>query len=187
MRAVIDVWFAGLQRDIETVTDPLCRDHGLPAMVLSLTDSQHVSRHLEGLSLAMPHVGSMESDTALVGTTLSAILIGSLLAHVNLFAPLFLNPIGLLLGGALAGGTYLYGRKALQGRMRSAKVPVVARQILTDGRVRSAVNKQRPELIKAVETAWTDAASERFTDELNDMLGNALRERADERAVLFLV
>lgn len=187
LRAVIDVWFAGLQRDIETVTDPLCRDHGLPAMVLSLTDSQHVSRHLEGLSLTMPHVGSMESDTALIGTTLSAILIGSLLAHVNLFAPLFLNPLGFVVGGALAGGTYLFGRKALAGKMRSAKVPVIARQILTDGRVRSAVNKQRPELIQAVQMAWTDAASERFTDELNDMLGNALRERADERAVLFLV
>lgn len=187
LRPVIDVWFAGLQRDIETVTDPLCRDHGLPAMVLSLTDSQHVSRHLEGLSLAMPHVGSMESDTALVGTTLSAILIGSLLAHANLFAPLFLNPLGVLVGGALAGGTYLFGRKALSGKMRSAKVPVIARQILTDGRVRSAVNKQRPELIKAVQHAWTDAASERFTDELNEMLGSALRERADERAVLFLV
>ncbi|MEP4193030.1 MAG: hypothetical protein ABJN51_18210, partial [Sneathiella sp.] len=73
------------------------------------------------------------------------------------------------------------------GKMRSAKVPVIARQILTDGRVRSAVNKQRPDLIKAVQQAWTDAASERFTDELNDMLGSALRERADERAVLFLV
>ena len=187
LRPVIDVWFAGLQRDIETVTDPLCREHGLPAMVLSLTDSQHVSRHLEGLSLAMPHVGSMESDTALVGTTLSAILIGSLLAHANLFAPLFLNPLGLVVGGVLAGGSYFYGRKALSGKMRSAKVPVIARQILTDRRVRSAVNKQRPELIEAVQTAWTDAASERFTDELNDMLGSALRERADERAVLFLV
>jgi hypothetical protein len=187
LRPVIDVWFAGLQRDIETVTDPLCRDHGLPAMVLSLTDSQHVSRHLEGLSLAMPHVGSMESDTALVGTTLSAILIGSLLAHVNLFAPLFLNPLGLVVGGVLAGGSYLYGRKALSGKMRSAKVPVIVRQILTDGRVRSAVNKQRPDLIDAVQTTWSEAASERFTDELNDMLGSALRERADERAVLFLV
>ena len=187
LRPVIDVWFAGLQRDIETVTDPLCREHGLPAMVLSLTDSQHVSRHLEGLSLAMPHVGSMESDTALVGTTLSAILIGSLLAHANLFAPLFLNPLGLVVGGVLAGGSYFYGRKALSGKMRSAKVPVIARQILTNGRVRSAVNKQRPELIDAVQTAWADAASERFTDELNEMLGSALRERADERAVLFLV
>ena len=187
LRPVIDVWFADLQRDIETVTDPLCREHGLPAMVLSLTDSQHVSRHLEGLSLAMPHVGSMESDTALVGTTLSAILIGSLLAHANLFAPLFLNPLGLVVGGVLAGGSYFYGRKALAGKMRSAKVPIIARQILTDGRVRSAVNKQRSELIEAVQTAWSDAASERFTDELNDMLGSALRERADERAVLFLV
>ena len=187
LRPVIDVWFAGLQRDIETVTDPLCRDHGLPAMVLSLTDSQQVARHLEGLSLAMPHMGSMESDTALVGTTLSAILIGSLLAHANLFAPLFLNPIGLVLGGALAGGTYFYGKKALTGKMRGAKFPVIARQVLTDGRIRSAVDKQRPDLITAVQSAWTEAAADRFTGELNDMLGSALRERADERAVLFLV
>jgi len=64
---------------------------------------------------------------------------------------------------------------------------VIARQILTDGRVRSAVNKQRPELIKAVQKAWVEAAADRFTGELNDMLGSALRERADERAVLFLV
>ena len=187
LRPVIDVWFAGLQRDIETVTDPLCRDHGLPAMVLSLNDSQHVARHLEGLSLAMPMVGSVESDTALIGTGLSAILIGSLLAHANLFAPLFLNPIGLVVGGALAGGTYLYGRKALAGKVRSAKMPVIARQIMTDGRIRAAVNKQRPDLKKAVQEAWTSAAAERFTAELTEMLGSALRERADERAVLFLV
>ena len=92
-----------------------------------------------------------------------------------------------MLGGALAGGTYLYGKKALAGKMRSAKVPVMARQILTDGRIRSSVKKQRPELIEAVQTAWTDAAADRFTGELNEMLGSALRERADERAVLFLV
>ncbi len=187
LRPVIDVWFADLQRDIETVTDPLCRDHGLPAMVLSLNDSQHVARHLEGLSLSMPSVGSMESDTALVGTTLSAILLGSLLAHVNLFAPLFLNPLGLLLGGALAGGTYIFGKKALAGTVRTAKMPVIARRILTDGRIRSAVKKQRPELLGAVQTAWVEAAATRFTGELTDMLGSALQERADERAVLFLV
>jgi hypothetical protein len=187
LRPVIDVWFSGLQRDIETVTDPLCRDHGLPAMVLSLNDSQHVSRHLEGLSLAMPNVGSVESDTALVGTTLSAILIGSLLAHANVFAILFLNPLGVILGGAMLGGTYLFGKKAIAGKVRGAKMPIVARQILTDGRIRSAVNKQRGDLIKAVQTAWTEAASTRFTSELTDMLGSALRERADERAVLFLV
>ena len=187
LRPVIDVWFAGLQRDIETVTDPLCRDHGLPAMVLSLNDSQHVAKHLEGLSLSMPNVGSMESDTALVGTTLSAILIGSLLAHANVFAALFLNPIGIILGGAMLGGTYLFGKKAIAGKVRSTKMPIIARQMLTDGRIRSAVNRQRGELIKAVQTAWQDAASERFTEELTEMLGNALRERADERAVLFLV
>ena len=187
LRPVIDVWFAGLQRDIETITDPLCRDHGLPAMVLSLSDSQHVAKHLEGLSLAMPDVGTMESDTALVGTTLSAILIGSLLAHANIFAALFLNPIGIILGGAMLGGTYLFGKKAIAGKVRSAKMPVLARQILTDGRIRSAVSRQRADLIKAVQTAWTEAASDRFTEELAEMLGTALRERADERAVLFLV
>ena len=148
LRPVIDVWFAGLQRDIETITDPLCRDHGLPAMVLSLSDSQHVAKHLEGLSLAMPDVGTMESDTALVGTTLSAILVGSLLAHANIFAALFLNPIGIILGGAMLGGTYMFGKKAIAGKVRSAKMPVLARQILTDGRIRSAVSRQRADLIK---------------------------------------
>ena len=135
----------------------------------------------------MPNVGSVESDTALVGTTLSAILIGSLLAHANVFAILFLNPLGVILGGAMLGGTYLFGKKAIAGKVRGAKMPIVARQILTDGRIRSAVNKQRGDLIKAVQTAWTEAASTRFTSELTDMLGSALRERADERAVLFLV
>ena len=187
MRPVIDSWFAGLQRDIETLTDPLCRDHGLPAMVLSLDDSQHVARHLEGLSVSAPAVGSLESDTALVGTTLSAVLIGALLAKANLFAPLFLNPIGLVIGGALAGGGYLYGKKALAGKFRGANVPKLARQILTDGRIRGAATKQRADMITAVKSAWEDAASDRFSGELTDMLGAALTERADERAVLFLI
>ncbi|MGB6230767.1 MAG: hypothetical protein WBF53_11660, partial [Litorimonas sp.] len=187
LRPVIDVWFAGLQRDIETITDPLCREHGLPAMVLSLDDSAYVSQHLEGLSLAAPSIGHLETDTALLGTTLAAILVSALLAHANLFAPLLMNPVGLLVGGAVAGGGYLFGKRALAGRFRSAKVPVVARQVLTEKRIAQAVDKQRPELVEAVRAAWVGQASERFTEDLIGMLGRALLDRADERAVLFLI
>jgi len=187
LKPVIDKWFAQLQRDIERETDPLCRDHGLPAMVLSLDDSQHVSRHLEDLAVAAPKVNTMESDTALMGTTLSALIISALLAKANLFAPLFLNPIGLVVGGAIAGGSFLYGRKALEGKFKGAKVPVLARQIMTDGRIRRAANKQRPELVQAVDEAWRQAAADRFTEDLTSTLRTALSERADERAMLFLI
>lgn len=187
LRPIIDNWFAGLQRDIEAQTDPLCRAHGLPAMVLSLDGSEHVSRHLEGLSVNAPGMASLESDTALVGTGVSALLISGLLAKANLFAALFVNPIGILVGGALLGGGYLFGRKALSGKMRRSNLPVLARQILTDGRVKSAIKRQRPDLIKAVAKAWDDAAADRFSGELTNMLEKALVERADERAVLFLI
>jgi hypothetical protein len=187
LRPIIDSWFANLQRDIEAHTDPLCRAHGLPAMVLSLDGSEHVSRHLEGLSVSAPGMASLESDTALVGTGVSALLISALLAKVNLFAALFVNPVGIIVGGALLGGGYLFGRKAISGKMRKSKLPVVARQILTDARVRAAAKRQRPDLIRAVSKAWDDAAAERFSLELTDMLERALVERADERAVLFLI
>ena len=187
LRPVIRRWFSGLQRQIEADTDPLCRDHGLPAMVLSLDDSQAVSRHLEGLTVAAPQVASLESDTALMGTTLSAVVIGVLLAKANLLAPLLANPIGLVVGGAVGGAGFLFGRKALEGKFRGANVPVIARQVMTDNRVRKAAAKQRDELISAVTSAWDSAASERFTKELTDTLSEALSERADERAVLFMI
>lgn len=187
LRPVIDTWFATLQRDIESQTDPLCRAHGLPAMVLSLDGSGHVSRHLEGLSVSAPALTSLESDTALLGTGVSAVLISALLAHANLFAALFVNPIGIVVGGALLGGSYLFGKKALSGRMRRSKLPLIARQILTEGRVKAATKRQRPELIKAVAKAWDEAAAAKFSGELTDMLEKALIERADERAVLFLI
>ena len=187
LKPVIDNWFAELQRDIERETDPLCRDHGLPAMVLSLDDSQHINRHLENLSVSAPKVNTMESDTALLGTTLTALIVSALLAKANLFAPLLMNPIGLVVGGAVAGGGFLYGRKALEGKFKSANVPVLARQIMTDGRIKRAASKQRTELIQVVDDAWQQAASERFTDELTDTLKDALTERADERAMLFLI
>ena len=187
LRPVIRSWFAGLQRQIEADTDPLCRDHGLPAMVLSLDDSQTVSRHLDGLTVAAPQVASLESDTALMGTTLSALVIGVLLAKANLLAPLLANPIGLVVGGAVGGAGFIFGRKALEGKFRTANVPVVARQVMTDKRIRKATDKQRDELIRAVTTAWDAAASERFTKELTDTLSKALSERADDRAVLFMI
>jgi len=187
LKPVIDDWFAELQRDIEKETDPLCRDHGLPAMVLSLDDSQHVSRHLEDLAIAAPKVDTLESDAAFMGTTLTALIVSALLAKANLFAPLFLNPIGLVVGGATAGGIFLYGRKSLQGKFKNANVPALARQIMTDGRIRRAVEKQRPDLIGAVSQAWNEAATERFTQELTDTLNTALTERADDRAMLFLI
>lgn len=187
LRPVIRQWFAGLQRDIEKDTDPLCRDHGLPAMVLSLDDSQHVSRHLEGLTVAAPQVASLESDTALLGTSLSAVVIGVLLAKANLLAPLLLHPVGLLLGGAVGGAGFLFGRKALEGKFRGANVPVPVRALMTDNRIRRAAEKQRGELIEAVTEAWSSAAAERFTGELTETLERALTERADDRAVLFLI
>ena len=187
LKPVIDDWFAQLQRDIERETDPLCRDHGLPAMVLSLDDSQHISRHLEDLAVSAPKVNTMESDTALMGTTLTALIISALLAKANLFAPLFLNPIGLVVGGVVAGGSFIYGRKALEGRFKGANVPRLARQIMTDGRIRRAAAKQRPELIQVVTEAWEVAAAERFTGELTETLRAALTERADDRAMLFLI
>ncbi len=187
LRPVIRRWFAELQRQIETDTDPLCRDHGLPAMVLSLDDSQTVSKHLDGLTVAAPQVASLESDTALMGTTLFAVVIGVLLAHANLLAPLLANPIGVVVGGAMGGAGFLFGRKALEGKFRTTNVPVVARQLMTDNRIRKATEKQRDELIRAVTTAWDSAAAGRFTKELTDTLSAALAERADDRAVLFMI
>ncbi|PHR92560.1 MAG: hypothetical protein COA69_06910 [Robiginitomaculum sp.] len=187
LRPAIENWFAELQRSIEHITDPLCRDHGLPAMVLSLDDNAHISRHLEGLSVAAPQVASLENDTALAGTTVSAILIGVLLAKANLLAPLLANPIGIAVGGALGVGGFFFGRKALEGKLRSAKIPILARKLMTNSRVRKAANSQRDELIKSVATAWNDEAASRFTQELITTLETAFLQRTHERAVLFLL
>ena len=123
LRPIIDDWFAELQREIEKETDPLCRDHGLPAMVLSLDDSQHVSQYLDGMSVAAPQVGSLESDTALAGTTISMVIIGALLAHANLLAPLLANPIGLVAGGIMAGGGSCLGVKLWRGNFEGRMSP----------------------------------------------------------------
>jgi len=187
LKPIITQWFAALQRQIETDTDPLCREHGLPAMVLSLDDSPHVNQHLEGLSVKAPQVASLESDTALMGTTLSTILAGVLLAKANLLAPLLANPIGLVLGAAMAGGMFVAGKRGLEGKFRRANLPVPLRQIMTNRRIKKAIKKQRPALISAVASAWDDAAQAHFTGELTAMLEHALLERADARARLFLI
>ncbi|MEE9272070.1 MAG: hypothetical protein V3U57_02180 [Robiginitomaculum sp.] len=187
LRPAIEDWFSDLQRSIEKITDPLCRDHGLPAMVLSLADSTHIARHLEGLSVAVPQVASLESDTALAGTTISAILIGILLAKVQLLAPLMANPIGIAVGGVLGVGGFFFGKKVMEGRLRAANVPALLRPLLTDRRVRKAALAQRKNLINEVVSAWNADASERFAKELIETLNTAFLERANERAVLFLL
>jgi len=184
LRPVINDWFGNLQRDIEKDTDPVCRDHGFPAMVLSLDDSQTVSEYLEGMSVSAPTVAGLETDTALVGASLSGLIIGTLIAKAS---PLIAAPGGLLIAGVVAGGGFLFGRKALEGTFSKANVPVTARQLLTDGRVRRAAKKQRPDMIRAVNTAWEEAATDRFAAELVETLNTALSERADGRAVLFLI
>ncbi len=187
LRPVIEEWFAALQRDIEKDTDPLCRNHGLPAMVLSLDDSAHVSRHLEGLSMSMPKLANMEQDTAIAGTTVSAIVIGVILAKANLLLPLLTNPIGLALGGAAGLGGIVFGRKALEGKMKASNLPLLLRKTMTDGRLRKASKQQRGDIILTVQKAWKEAASERFSGELVETLSSALIDRTDERAVLFLI
>jgi len=87
----------------------------------------------------------------------------------------------------MAGGAFFVGRKSLEGKFRSANVPVAVRQIMTNKRIRRAIDKQRSVLITAVAQAWDGAAQAQFTDELTHMLEQALSERADNRARLFLV
>ena len=187
LRPKIENWFSDLQREIEQITDPLCREHNLPAMVLSLDDSTHIAKHLESLQVSAPKMTGLENDIALVGTTLSTIIIGVLLSQVHLLAPLLANPISLLAGGAIGVGGFIYGKKSLKGKLQQADFPVVARRIMTDGRVRKAAKSQRDEMIKAVAKAWNEKAAKQFTSELVATLKTAFLERADERAVLFLL
>jgi hypothetical protein len=187
LRPVIEDWFAQLQRGIEAVTDPMCREHGMPAMVLSLDNSTHIAEHLEGLTVAAPHVASLESDTALAGTTVSALVIGVLLAKAQLLAPLLANPIGIAVGSVLGIGGFFFGKKALEGKMRAANVPRFLRPLLTDRRVRKAAKSQRAELIKVVAEAWDEEASSRFAGDLITSLETTFVQRTHERAVLFMV
>jgi len=187
LRPVIDEWFARLQRSIETVTDPLCRDHGLPAMVLSLDDSAHISRHLEGLSVGSPQLANLEQDTAIAGTTISAILIGIVLAKAQLLVPLLANPFTFIVAAGAGLGGVIFGRKALEGKMRSSKIPKVARSVMTDKRLKKASAEHRSELILAVQNAWSGDAAEKVHQDLTETLQRALIERTDERAVLFLI
>lgn len=184
LRPVIDDWFAGLQREIEKDTDPVCRDHGFPAMVLSLDDSREISDYLEGMSVSAPKVAGLEADTALVGATLSGLVIGTLIAKAS---PLIAAPGGLLIAGVIAGGGFLFGKKALKNTFNKSNVPAAARQLVTDGRIKRAAKKQRPEMIRAVNDAWREAATEKFASELIATLNSALSQRADDRAVLFLI
>ncbi len=184
LRPVINDWFAGLQREIEKDTDPLCRDHGFPAMVLSLDDNQQVSDYLEGMSVAAPKVAGLEADTALVGASLTGLIIGTLAAKAS---PLIAAPGGIFIAGIIAGGGFLVGKKALEKTFNKANVPVMARQLVTNRRIRTAAKKQRPDMIRAVNEAWKTAATERFTSELITTLNSALAQRADDRAVLFLI
>ena len=58
---------------------------------------------------------------------------------------------------------------------------------MTDGRIRRDAKKQLDDIIGAVKAAWDEAASDRFTRELIETLETALGQRADDRAVLFLI
>jgi len=71
--------------------------------------------------------------------------------------------------------------------MKAANLPLILRKTLTDGRLRKASKNQRGEIILTVQKAWKEAAADRFSGELVDMLSSALIDRTDERAVLFLI
>lgn len=187
LRPVIEDWFAGFQRQIEEITDPLCREHNLPAMVLSLDDSTHIARHLEALELKAPQVTTLESDTALAGTTLSTLLISALLAQAHLLAPLLANPLVLVIGGVIGVGGFFASKTALKGKMRNSNLPKPVRMMVTEARVRRIAKRARPDMIHSIEKAWTAEAASRFAEELTQTLKKAFLERADERAVLFLL
>ena len=178
MQGPLRTWTEGLMRDLENELTSLCVRCGVPPEHMSLSGAR-LSTGVGGVKLSMGSAMGMDVISGLLGVVLAAV--GASICGGGGVALVSAGPVGMLTGAVAGVLLALLGRPGLERALRTVRLPVLMRQLVTDGSVRRGLLRQRQQTERAIIAALADPANG-FAAGLCQSLSQTLGEQLERMA-----
>lgn len=178
IRGDLRAWTDGLMRELEGELTSLCARCGVPPERMSLSCTQ-VSAGVSGVRLSLASAMGMDVFSGMLGVVLGAV--GASICGGGGVALVGTGPVGMIAGAAAGVLLALLGKSGMEKLMRGMKVPVLLRQVVTDGAVRAGVNRQEEAIKRSIISALADPGngfSARLAASIAGTLGTQLERMA---------
>lgn len=178
IRGDLRAWTDGLMRELEGELTSLCARCGVPPERMSLSCTQ-VSAGVSGVRLSLASAMGMDVFSGVLGVVLGAV--GASICGGGGVALVGTGPVGMIAGAAAGVLLALLGKSGMEKLMRGMKVPVLLRQVVTDGAVRAGVNRQEEAIKRSIISALADPGngfSARLAASIAGTLGTQLERMA---------
>ncbi|MDO5299293.1 MAG: Hsp70 family protein [Clostridia bacterium] len=146
-------WTDALMRTLEGELTALCIRCGVPPEHMSLTGAR-VDAGLNGVSISLLDAMGMDIVSGLMGVVLAAV--GASICGGGGVALVSAGPVGMIAGASAGILLALLGRSGMEKALRHARLPVLARKLVTDAAVRRGLGRQREEIETAIITSLAD-------------------------------
>ncbi len=178
MREPLRAWMQGLMNELENELTSLCMRCGVPPEQMSLSGAQ-LRTGVGNLKLSMGSAMGMDALSGLLGVVLA--VVGASICGGGGIALVSSGPVGIVTGVVAGVLLALLGKPGLERALRTARLPVLMRQIVTDGSVRRGLNRQRPQAERAIIEALADPKNG-FASGLCQSLSQTLGDQLERMA-----
>ena len=178
MEEDLKAWLHALMRTLEGDLTALCMRCGVPPERMSLSGTR-VDAGLSGVKISLLDAMGMDVLSGLAGVVLA--VIGAGLCGGGGVALVSTGPAGLIAGAAAGVLLAIVGRPGMEKALRKARIPLLARRLVTDSAVKKGLSRQREGMEQAVIRALADPAngfSARICRNLAGTLGTQLEQMA---------
>ena len=145
---------------------------------MSLTDTR-VQTGLGGVKVSLSGALGMDVVSGLLGVVMT--IVGASICGGSGMALVGTGPVGMIAGASAGALLAILGKDSFEKLMKGVKVPVLLRQLVSDGAVRRGIDRQKEEIERAIITALADPRggfSARLTASLAATLGAQMEEMA---------
>ena len=171
-------WLSDLLATLEGELTALCERCGVPPERMRL-GSVPLSTGMTGVHLSMGGTMGLETISGLLGVVFASI--GAALGGGSGVAMIGAGPVGMAIGAVLGILVALLGRGGVEKLMRGAKIPLLMRQMTTDGQVRRGMRRQRAQIEREIIQSLANPAHG-FASGLTASIGQRLGDQLEQMA-----
>ena len=174
----LKIWTDALMRRLEAELTSLCMRCGVPPEKMALGGAR-LESDLGGVKLSLLDAMGMDVVSGLLGVVLA--VVGASVCGGGGLALIGSGPVGMAAGAAVGVLLALIGKDSMEKAVRKMEIPVILRQLVTDGAVLRGLNRQRAEIERSIISALADPRSgfaARLTASLSQSLGVQLEQMA---------
>lgn len=178
IRSDLRTWTGELLHQLDGELESMCLRCGVPPEKMAL-NSARVNAGVSGVKLSLSGAMGMDVLSGLLGVVLGAV--GASICGGGGMALIGSGPVGMIAGASLGVLLALLGKGEMEKLFSSLHVPVLLRQLVTDGAVSAGIDRQREEIERSIVAALADPRNgfaARLAESISATLGTQLERMA---------